>query len=115
MHLILSMILVMNGELVKFTCDVVSGATIHVPIRVYPIISGSRPGILALVAFIIAMPIINCLMISFATDLACQLAGSSLIRLLEGFVATTTKVATATTATMTTTTATGVVAMTSVS
>jgi hypothetical protein len=54
-------------------------------------------------------------MISFATDLACQLAGSSLIRLLEGFVATTTKVATATTATMTTTTATGVVAMTSVS
>jgi hypothetical protein len=68
------MVLFTDGELLEIACDVVGGATVHVPVRVYTIIGSSRtctPGIaLALVAFIIAVPTISRFMTSLATDLA---------------------------------------------
>lgn len=104
MHQIMCVILVTNSELLKLACNVVGCSAVHVLVRVYPIIGGSRTCILgvalALIAFIIVVLAMDRLLAPFATDLARHLvARSSLVCLLGRLVAPTTTSTTITTAT----------------
>ena len=67
-------ILVMDGEFLELSGDVVGGAIVDVPVCVYPIAGGSRTcslgALLSLIGLIIAMPAVHGFMIGLTADLA---------------------------------------------
>jgi len=103
------MILVTDREFLKLSYNVVGGATVDVPVRIYSISGSSRTrglgDLLSLVGLIIAVPALHDFMIGFAADLAKGLggAGASLL-LLGSSIAATPPIGRATAAAATTTT-----------
>ena len=88
MHLHMFVILVTDGEFLELSGDVVGGATVDVPVRVYPIAGGSRTcslgALLSMIGLIIAMPVIYGFMIGLDADLAKGLGAACASLLLLG-------------------------------